>query len=146
MRLALLGMAAMLLAGCAVTPRVATPAAVLASAPAGLGSVAADAAGRLAGWHPPGATRWVLQRPATDAFGLALVDRLRREGYAVEEAATARGTTVPAAQGAPLDYVFEPLDAGVYRLSLRVGPRTLSRAYRAGNAQMAPIGAWSHGE
>lgn len=145
MRLALLGMAAMLLAGCAVTPRVAAPAAVLASAPAGLGSVAADAVRRLAGWHPPGATRWVLQRPATDAFGLALVDRLRREGYAVEEVAAARGTAA-ASDGALLDYVFEPLDAGVYRLSLRVGPRTLSRAYGTGNGQMAPVGAWSHGE
>ncbi len=144
MRLALLG-AAMVLGGCAVTPRVATPATVLASAPAGLGSVAEDAVRRLASWHPPGATRWTLQRPATDAFGLALVDRLRREGYAVEEAATARGTAA-ASEGAPLDYVFEPLDAGVYRLSLRVGPRTLSRAYTAGNAQMAPVGAWSHGE
>lgn len=147
MRLACLCVTAALLTACAITPRVATPpAAALAGAPDGLGSVADDAVRRLASWHPPGATRWTLQRPALDAFGLALVDRLRREGYAVEEAVAPRGTATPAAQGALLDYVFEPVDAGVHRLTLRVGPRTLSRAYMASNGRMAAAGAWSHGE
>ena len=71
MRLALLGMAAMLLAGCAVTPRVAAPAAVLASAPAGLGSVAAGAATRGVTAQPassiaamPSSARRMLNSPA----------------------------------------------------------------------------------
>lgn len=133
-----------LLSACAVTPRSAS---VLAG-PDGIGSAAADAAQFLQGRYPPGSTHWTLARPAKDAFGVALVDSLRRQGYAVQEATAPRGRNqpAPAPSGPSLDYVFEPVDAGVYRLTLRIGQRSLSRAYVAGNGRMQPAGAWSHRE
>ncbi|MCC7634553.1 hypothetical protein [Stenotrophomonas rhizophila] len=135
-----------LLSACAVTPRVPGTASA-ASVPDGVGSVAADAVQLLQGRYPPGATYWTLARPARDGFGVALVDTLRRQGYAVQEASASRGKPQPAPAGPTLDYVFEPVDAGVYRLTLQIGTRSMSRAYMAaGNGRMQPAGAWSHKE
>lgn len=135
-----------LLSACAITPRV-SGAAASASVPDGVGSVAADAVQFLQRRYPPGSTHWTLARPARDGFGVALVDSLRRQGYAVQEATASRGKPQPAPAGPTLDYVFEPVDTGVYRLTLRIGTRSLSRAYMAaGDGRMQPAGAWSHRE
>lgn len=134
-----------LLSACAITPRSSGGTA----APDGVGSVAADAVQFLQGSYPAGSTAWRLARPARDGFGVALLDQLRRAGYAVQEANVPRGKSspAPAPSGPTLDYVFEPVDTGIYRLTLQIGPRSLSRAYMAaGNGRMQPAGAWSHKE
>lgn len=146
------------LAGCAVVPRLpagsavvvtqARPAAVAANAvDEAHAAVADDAVRHLLVWYPPGPTRWQLTAQAQDAFGLLLVERLRRTGYAVQEYAPERrrAAQVPAA-GTPLSFVFERVDGDVHRLTLRAGPRSLSRAYLLRSGRMMPAGAWAHGE
>jgi hypothetical protein len=133
---------AVALSGCA-TPRngnyAAAPAAVNAA-------MAADGAARLAALYPPERTRWKVAPAADDPFGTAFLRELRAKGYAVIEAPVPRGadrqTTDPA--GLDLSYVVDRPVPSLYRVLLRVGPTTLTRAYGAtGGGPLAPVGAWA---
>lgn len=127
-------------------PQAAPPQVVSLPDATMLAEVADDAATLLPRWYPQGATRWVLKRPANDAFSVALVDRLRREGYAVQETGPRRATDEPAMGGVALDFVFERMDDRLHRLTLRAGSRTLSRAYLRHEGRVYAAGAWAQRE
>ena len=113
-----------------------------------------DAAGILKTTYPPAKTRLnLLHLYADDAFGAALLETLRREGYAIAEyAPPLRGgkyaETPVRPDGLDFAYVVDRLNGdGGTRLTLFVGSDTLSRLYSVGGGPeeptYAPMGDWA---
>lgn len=131
--------------------------------------LARDAITKIIALFPPGKTRFELQQPTLDRFGMALVRGLREHGYAVLEFAPEPVSIIPnkpatnstsstlekkavtnvSSQSAalPLHYVIDQL-AGteLYRVTIQAGNSTLSRAYRQKNAVVTPAGSWAYKE
>lgn len=112
---------------------------------------------RMEDLYPPAHTRLALTHPATDAYGLALIEALRQKGYGVMESRVTRGTTqstraemqtpgepvVNQDEGIPLRYVVDgPFEPRLYRLTVFIGSQSLSRVYRLDEQTMAQAGAW----
>ena len=109
--------------------------------------------------HPPAKTRLNLMQFVNDAFGAALVETLRRDGYAIAEySQPAREDKLQPmlarANGLDFAYIIDhlPDDSGM-RVTLFVGEESLSRAYAVGGSPeeptYSPLGDWarrkSHG-
>ena len=112
---------------------------------------------RMEALYPPAHTRLTLTHPATDAYGLALIEALRRKGYGVMEphVTTGRnlstredmsGPTQPAVthdEGIPFRYVVDgPFEPHLYRITVFIGSQSLSRVYRLDDQMIAQAGAW----
>jgi len=131
--------------------------------------LAADALGQLVANFPPASTRLNLEHPTADPFGAALVEALRAKGYAVlefqpkpvaksasqanvEESTFANSATAKAAPakkeaGQKFHYVIDgPFDGDLYRITLTVGSKALTRAYIVDNKTVTPAGAWARKE
>lgn len=134
--------------------------------------LAAQAVGQLAALWPPARTRFELKQPTPDAFGVALVGKLRTAGYAVLEAGptkpsaaggaaqerrregapeesqdgeAAAGTPAPVAL--PLRYVLDrDADSGLYRLTLWVGSQSITRPYLEQDRTLMAAGYWTRKE
>lgn len=128
---------AMALAGCASTASYGNFA---THPPAGLEErIAADTVKQLVALYPPARTRFHLGQPTPDAYGSALVEALRARGYALMEFKAAPVT----APGLSLHYVLDAVASpNLYRVTVMVGQKSLSRAYLAQNDRVAPAGAW----
>ena len=115
--------------------------------------MADDTAQQLTALFPPASTRLKLDQPASDAYGSALVEKLRKAGYAIAvrheippivgQSALKAWQAVP---GTELHYVVDQLGAGNYRVSVQVGGQTLSRMYLAENNRLAAAGYWARKE
>ena len=119
--------------------------------------LAQDTVMRMEALYPPAHTHLALSHPATDAYGVALIEALRRKGYGVMES---RVTTrmnpstrddMPVAvqpavshkEGLPFGYVVDgPFEPRLYRVTVFIGHQSLSRAYRMDEQAMAQAGAW----
>jgi hypothetical protein len=110
--------------------------------------LAAASVKMLASKFPPAQTRITLDPPPSDAFGMALVNRLRETGYAVLEPAP--GGKSAADGSLMLRYVVDQQgttqEDTTYRVLLQVGNETLARLYTERNGQFEPISNWVRGE
>ena len=145
---------ASLVAGCAAPVKhygnfVAEP------APGSLSqTLAADTVKQLMALYPPASTRFDFKQSTPDAYGAALVESLRTNGYALlefkPEDATQDAKPEPSAMesvGLSFNYILDaPATTNLYRVLVIVGPRTLSRAYLVQNNTIAPAGAWARKE
>jgi hypothetical protein len=119
--------------------------------------LAQDTVTRMEALYPPAHTRFAVTHPATDAYGLALIETLRQKGYGVMEHADRHvipltreemhtrmeRPVVPHDEGLPLRYVVDgPFEPGLYRLTIFIGSQSLSRVYRLDEQMMAQAGAW----
>jgi hypothetical protein len=154
--LALFIPAVVALAGCATSPPppaygnfVTSPDAVHSK------KIAADAVKQLEALYPPARTRFNLQQITSDPFGTALVTNLRARGYALQELPTAasarpkevRKDATTRAASSPdnmtLSYVLDrPVDLDLYRVTLLIGDKALSRVYQSKDGTVAPAGSW----
>lgn len=155
-RLALVPWVGLLLAGCVNTMpsgylvKEAVPSPLLER-------LAQDTVTRMEDLYPPAHTRLALTHPATDAYGLALIEALRQKGYGVLEARVTTRTTpstradmqtpvepaVNQDEGIPLRYVVDgPFEPRLYRLTVFIGSQSLSRVYRLDDQVLAQAGAW----
>ncbi len=110
-----------------------------------------DAVNALSTNFPPAKTRLALVQETEDAFGAALVEALRADGYAVAEYVKLGErdkylSGVPKPDDIAFAYVVDDMDDEV-RVVLHVGGGTLSRMYRvqdAGGAfEYIPLGFWT---
>ena len=107
--------------------------------------------------YPPAHTRLAVTHPATDPYGVALIETLRQKGYGVLESRVTTRTTpstradmqriiepvVPHDEGIPLRYVVDgPFEPRLYRLTVFIGSQSLSRVYHMDEQTMAQAGAW----
>lgn len=115
--------------------------------------IAKETAQTLTQVFAPSQTRLNLRQPTPDAFGVVLVSSLRDSGYAVSEYAGPRpalGTEKPdemnrdqrADAGVELTYILDHPDPDLYRVTVHVANRTLSRAYTTTRGRLMPFGAW----
>lgn len=116
--------------------------------------LAEDAAKKLTALLPPATTKLDLLQPCQDAFGKSFVSLLRAKGYAVQEStnstadkqerAPATASSSNTALGSiPINYLLDTIDTPVlYRLTLRIGDQSLSRAYQPQGASIHPASAW----
>ena len=137
-QITLAALLAMALAGCASTAPYGNFA---THPPAGLEErIAADTVKQLVTLYPPARTRFHLGQSTPDAYGSALVEALRAKGYALVEFKEAAPATAP---GLSLHYVLDAVASpNLYRVTVMVGQKSLSRAYLAQNNRVAPAGAW----
>jgi hypothetical protein len=136
----------LVLAGCAATGPYGNHA---GAPPAYDQRMAEDTVRQFSALHPPATTHVRLDQPATDPYGAALVEALRKTGYAVTvrpESARASSRSpakdAQAGEGTDTHYVVDKLGDGRYLVSLRFGGEMLSRAYRTGGGHLAPAGYW----
>ena len=119
--------------------------------------LAQDTVTRMEDLYPPAHTRLAVIHPATDAYGLALIEALRRKGYGVMESRANMRTAIstrddmprpvqPAVShkaGIPFRYVVDgPFEPGLYRVTVFIGNQSLSRVYRMDQQVIAQAGAW----
>lgn len=126
-------------------------------------AMATDAVAQLVKLHLPARTRLDMQQDTPDAFGIALVEDLRAQGYAVMEfpldgsntlaapdVTLSAMDTIPMPSSAapqlrtyPLRYVLDQFPGSpMYRVILIVGPQSLTRAYVAQNDAVVAASAW----
>lgn len=119
--------------------------------------LAQDTVTRMEVLYPPAQTRLALTHPATDPYGVALIEALRRKGYGVMESRantrmnpSTRDDMPRAVQpavshdvGLPFGYVIDgPFEPRLYRVTVFIGSQSLSRAYRMDQHVLAQAGAW----
>ena len=119
--------------------------------------LAQDTVTRMEALYPAAHTRLALTHPATDPYGLALIEALRRKGYGVMESrvntrmnpstrADMPVAVQPAAShevGLPFGYVVDgPFESRLYRVTVFIGSQSLSRVYRMDQQVLAQAGAW----
>ncbi len=119
--------------------------------------LAQDTVTRMEALYPPAHTRLALTHPATDTYGLALIEALRRKGYGVMESRVntrmypstrddmpvAVQPTVSPDVGIPFRYVVDgPFEPRLYRITVFIGNQSLSRVYRMDQQVLAQAGAW----
>ena len=132
------------LAGCASTSAPATYGSfVQAPVPTDDKAMADDVVKKLAALYPPAKTRFNLQHATPDVFGIAMVTTMRAKGYAVAEVTPGAQPAALAAGEQSLAYILDqPLDAGLYRVTVLVNSQTLSRVYQSAGGAVTPAGAW----
>ena len=113
-----------------------------------------DVVGILKANYPPAKTRLnLLHSYGDDPFGAALLEKLRREGYAIAEYVQSQrpdkyhSTDTPKPDGFDFAYIVDHLTGdGGMRLSLFVGTDTVSRLYLVGGTPdeptHSPMGEW----
>ncbi|MES3021685.1 MAG: conjugal transfer protein TrbH [Pseudomonadota bacterium] len=142
----ILAVVAMSLAGCASGPAPTVFGNfVKGTAPADGRTMADDVAKKLTALYPPAQTRINLQQVTPDAFGTTLVVALRTKGYALAE--FKKGPIAGAANQAgeiALAYVVDqPMEAGLYRVTVFINSQSLSRLYQAAkDGAISPAGSW----
>ncbi len=119
--------------------------------------LAEDTVTRMEALYPPAHTRLALTHPATDPYGVALIEALRRKGYALMESRmhtrmnpstrddmpVAVQPTVSHEAGLPFGYVVDgPFEPRLYRVTVFIGSQSLSRVYRMDQQVLAQAGAW----
>lgn len=117
-----------------------------ASTPASFNqTLVADTMKQLVALYPPASTRFDFdQSISDDSFGTALMESLRAHGFAITELKTTAAKNInPAAEPLILQYVLdEPANTNLYRITVLVGPESITRAYLVKNNTIAPAGAW----
>lgn len=107
--------------------------------------IASDAADQLMQLYPPASTKFNLQHPTADSFGIVLIESLRTSGYAVQEHVKTnpiKADNPPEAEdGAALAYIFDQ-SSDVYRLSVMIDEQILTRAYSPHEDTIQPAGSW----
>ena len=119
--------------------------------------LAQDTVTRMEALYPPAHTSLALTHPATDAYGVALIEALRQKGYGVREHidrhvipstrdemhARIERPAVSHDEGIPLRYVVDgPFEPHLYRITVFIGSQSLSRVYRMDEQVLAQAGAW----
>lgn len=122
--------------------------------------LAADAVKQIAKIWPPAKTKFEMQHAATDPFGVAMVKSLRDSGYALTEYKKASESANSEAKGSsaastgsklgaqiyPFNYVLDQAGDDLYRLTLSIGPQSITRPYLDRNGVFEPAGSWMRKE
>lgn len=106
-------------------------------------TMADDVAHQLMELYPPASTRFNMQHPTEDSFGVALTKNLRIGGYAVHDykKSTLTEPIVTAEEGTSLAYILDESN-DIYRLLIMIDNNILTRAYMSHGDSIYPAGYW----
>jgi hypothetical protein len=107
----------------------------------------ADTVKQLETLYPPASTQLNIGQVIenTDPFGVGLITTLRNHGYAVQDYSKQPLST----KGIRLQYLLDvpaTAEQALYRVKIRVGDNTLTRAYVMQNDTVIPAGSWTRRE
>lgn len=153
----------LLLGGCAMTQPygsfIQNPSPAFSQYSKFMADDVADQIGRL---YPAASTQFDLLHNATDAFGQALIDKLRSDGFAVLENTSPANSFLAAIQspedsentsnapisvediknhGLTLGYIIDQ-SGDLYHVSILIEDQQLTRAFIAESGQIQPAGLW----
>jgi hypothetical protein len=99
-----------------------------------------DTVSQLVNVYPPAKNIFFLSQKVCDGFGIKLLQAMRKKGYGIIE-------NVRQSQKANFFYVVDEVEPrNLYRVSLYIGAKTLSRVYAKSNSKLAPVSPWSYKE
>lgn len=106
-----------------------------------------DTVKQLEALYPPARTQLNIGQAieSTDSFGAGLISTLRNHGYAVHD----YREQPLSKKGIRLQYLLDvpaTAEQTLYRVKIRVGDNTLTRAYVMQNDTVIPAGAWTRRE
>lgn len=102
--------------------------------------LAQDTASQLMRIFPPAQNTFCIGQKISDGFGIRLIHEMRNLGYGVIENKCSK-------QKANFFYVVDEIQSSNhYRVSLYIGPQTLSRVYVKTNDTIRPVSDWTHKE
>jgi hypothetical protein len=106
-----------------------------------------DSVKQLEALYPPASTQLNIGQVIenTDSFGAGLISTLRNHGYAVQDYREQPLST----KGIRLQYLLDVpaiTEQALYRVKIRVGNNTLTRAYVVQNDTVIPAGSWTRRE
>lgn len=111
-----------------------------------------DAMNMMVAVYPPAKTRLEIVQDSGDPFGIALVENLRANGYAIAESAPPQqgdkyASPVDRLDGLPFSYLIDYLQTeDELRVTLSIGSDSASRLYRVqehpNGPQYIPAGNW----
>lgn len=116
--------------------------------------IADDTVNKIIELYPPAKTRFELQQPTPDSFGLALIRGLRDRGYAIleidpnsnkkqQEDSEIKDQVTSTDSGLPLIYILDRLsDTGMYHVQIIIGNEILVRPYTKESGNIIPAGYW----
>lgn len=123
-------------------------------------AMAEDVTQQIARLYPAASTQLDMQHAATDPFGQALIENLRLQGYAVQEAVVpnnifaavnaeqselpgqpAQVTDYIARSGLALRYIIDH-SGDLYHVSILIDDQRLTRAFVAQSEHIQPAGLW----
>lgn len=113
--------------------------------------IASDVVAQLVALYPPAQFRLDVEQATEDAFGVALVAKLRGSGYAiVEYGGHTRAAPDPASMtrdqradaGRALRYIVDRPTPDLFRVTVFIDDESLSRAYTEARGEFLPFGAW----
>ncbi len=113
--------------------------------------MASDAAYQLMLLYPPASTQFNVAHRAEDSFGDALLQNLRMGGYAINQHQkpklhNQKDPSQNDGNGLMLGYIFDQTEEDLYRLTVLVDERVLTRAYSVNDNTVNPAGYWVHME
>jgi hypothetical protein len=146
----ILSILAFLLVGCATT-KPSIYGTFIESSDMEAETMATDAVKQITELYPPASTKIYVKQETPDAFGMALINGLRKKGFALLEykdntQASAGQLVFTAESGMPLYYILDQAGDSLYRLTILVGTQSISRPYLAQNGTVVPAGCWMHKE
>ena len=124
--------------------------------------LAIDVADQIRRLYPAASTQFDLRHNANDAFGQALIDKLRSDGFAVIENVSPANSFLAAIQspedsenasntpisgkaiqhnGLALGYIIDQ-SGDLYHVSIMIEDQQLTRAFIAQSGQIQPAGLW----
>lgn len=105
-------------------------------------TVTTDVLQRLGELYPPAKTTFALTHdvPPEDTFGVMLLDEMRRLGYAIQDFSPK--SEQPEINGKTFGYVLDEMGE-IYRVTLEIDGKSLSRAYVSESGSLVPSGPWS---
>lgn len=102
--------------------------------------LAGDAVSQITRIFPPARNTFCLRQKVCDGFGKALIQGLREKGYGIRE-------NICSKNEANFYYVLDETEPHrIFRVSLYIGPQTLSRAYSVAGKNTFPVTPWSFKE
>jgi len=103
-------------------------------------TLAQDAVSQLTRVYPPARNTFFIRQKTCDAFGIHLIQAMRKKGYGVIEDVHPR-------QKANFFYVVDETECDhLYRVSIYINTQTLSRMYAKTHGKLVPVSPWSHKE
>jgi hypothetical protein len=140
----ILMMVLLLLNGCATQPYgsfIQNPSIVTSKV------MADDVTAQIVRLYPAANTQFNLRHEVNDPFGKALIDNLRLEGFAVQEAIKEQIFAAPhqpdaePQKGLALSYVIDQ-SGDLYHVNILIGDKRLSRAFVVQVDSIHPAGLW----
>lgn len=94
--------------------------------------------------YPPGTNHFKLAHEFNDDFGIALYNKLKNGGYAINQ--FSKSAEAVNNEGIPLGYVIDKTDQDMYRIVLFIDGKPLTKCFLVKDGKAMSLGFWTKQE